>query len=767
MQPPFGRERCDDPHILPAGTCVSIHLRPMRRGDGVARVDVRTVTDPPPASRCSPRASRGAGLPCEAADGGRTAAMELRPGAAPDHERELRHPLRDHPHGRLDARPRPRARGDRAARQRRASPRTRPTSSCVEDGGRRLVLRAASEPYAHAVGRVSMRRGRGASRAGCSRTASRSFIPDNALADPRIKYFPELEEEKYQSIVSVPADRQGRRGHRRDRAARRGAARVQRGRRGLRHPHRLARGQRDRERAPVRAHAPRVRELERLSRARTTISRAELARRAAAATVEQALTLLARPTAARLPARADRRPAAAARLGADRGGRAVDTRLAARARQRAAPQPRRSGAASTSLLASALWGGPASTRPLVAPLSADDEVLGFLVARAGRAAARAHDDDRDLATSIAGQTAVGLKSLQLIEGLAERNLIKDFFDDLIAGRRRRASRRARAGSAPRPRRSRSSRWWCLPRARGGRAAATRSARPGRRGASRARCGRALPGVLVDRRDEDRCARSCPRSAATRCRRCAGCSGAARGSARRCARVGVSSPCGGPAALATGFAEAQQAARARCRSWREPRGALRFDDARPVQVPAARAARRPRARPPRARRCAACSTTTGARQAQLLRTLEEFLRQRGNISATAQALYVHPNTLRQRLRRIADLTGLDVRTDDWLMIEIACKLLKLEEVYPPGDRPRRLAGPDSAIPAHDHSYRSHDGRGRAQMATVSGRAARPGSIGSSSSPTGSSTDEQKRAPRAADRDLREGDPAPRAATTTRT
>ena len=35
-------------------------------------------------------------------------------------------------------------------------------------------------------------------------TAGRSFIPDNALADPRIKYFPELEEEKYQSIVSVP-----------------------------------------------------------------------------------------------------------------------------------------------------------------------------------------------------------------------------------------------------------------------------------------------------------------------------------------------------------------------------------------------------------------------------------------------------------------------------------------------------------------------------------------------------------------------------------
>ena len=41
----------------------------------------------------------------------------------------------------------------------------------------------------------------------------------------------------------------------------------------------------------------------------------------------------------------------------------------------------------------------------------------------------------------------------------------------------------------------------------------------------------------------------------------------------------------------------------------------------------------------------------------------------------------PNTLRQRLRRITELTQLDVRTDDWLMIEIALKLLRLEELVP--------------------------------------------------------------------------------------
>ena len=65
------------------------------------------------------------------------------------------------------------------------------------------------------------------------------------------------------------------------------------------------------------------------------------------------------------------------------------------------------------------------------------------------------------------------------------------------------------------------------------------------------------------------------------------------------------------------------------------------------------------------------------RSQLLSTLEEYLKRRGNIAAAAQTLYVHPNTLRQRLRRIQDLTGLDVANEDWLMIEIELKLLRLE------------------------------------------------------------------------------------------
>ncbi len=83
------------------------------------------------------------------------------------------------------------------------------------------------------------------------------------------------------------------------------------------------------------------------------------------------------------------------------------------------------------------------------------------------------------------------------------------------------------------------------------------------------------------------------------------------------------------------------------------------------------------------RSASWPSTTGGATRSSLQTLEEFLRQRGHVGETARSLYVHPNTLRQRLRRIEELTGLDAREADWLVLEVALKLQRLEEVYPPG------------------------------------------------------------------------------------
>jgi DNA-binding PucR family transcriptional regulator len=44
--------------------------------------------------------------------------------------------------------------------------------------------------------------------------------------------------------------------------------------------------------------------------------------------------------------------------------------------------------------------------------------------------------------------------------------------------------------------------------------------------------------------------------------------------------------------------------------------------------------------------------------------------------SARALYIHPNTLRQRLARIEELTGLKLDADDLLSLELAIKLARL-------------------------------------------------------------------------------------------
>ena len=101
-----------------------------------------------------------------------------------------------------------------------------------------------------------------------------------------------------------------------------------------------------------------------------------------------------------------------------------------------------------------------------------------------------------------------------------------------------------------------------------------------------------------------------------------------------------------------------------------------------------------------------------RGAQLLATLEEFLRRHGIISATSEALYVHPNTLRQRLRRIGELSGLDLRRDDWLMIEIAVKMVQLQQALGHGERPNRThRAPYEGVEDSHHLHSRGARRGR--------------------------------------------------------
>ena len=65
-----------------------------------------------------------------------------------------------------------------------------------------------------------------------------------------------------------------------------------------------------------------------------------------------------------------------------------------------------------------------------------------------------------------------------------------------------------------------------------------------------------------------------------------------------------------------------------------------------------------------------------RGSQLVETLEQFLGDRGSVTASARALFVHPNTVRQRLERIERVADLDLSGEDLLSLELALKLARL-------------------------------------------------------------------------------------------
>ena len=68
-----------------------------------------------------------------------------------------------------------------------------------------------------------------------------------------------------------------------------------------------------------------------------------------------------------------------------------------------------------------------------------------------------------------------------------------------------------------------------------------------------------------------------------------------------------------------------------------------------------------------------------RGSRLVETLEQFLADRGSVTASARALYVHPNTVRQRLERIERVADLDLGNEDLLSLELALKLVRLHNL----------------------------------------------------------------------------------------
>jgi len=497
----------------------------------------------------------------------------------------------------------------------------------MEDGGARLVLRAASPPYVRQTGKVSLELGEGLAW-WVAEHGEPAFIRENALADPRVKYVPELEEERFQSLLAVPivgrdgeaigvimAHTEAPREFSDDEveflvtSASLVAGAIENAR--LYEETRL-----------------RVTELEQLTELAEAIARAD-------ALDELLQTVVA-----------DARPLLAARAChvylLDPASEELDRR---------ASDPEQGNARQTLGLAELgpeLARGGRSTR-LAVPLVANGELIGLLVAEGS---ARV-----ELGRAVASQVAVGIKKIQVIEQLTEKNLIKDFFEELAGGRPRGdlEGRAARLGcNLAQPH-------------------VVLVAEPASEALSRA-LRLAAPGSLFDHREDSlralvKLTTASSASFLERLRR-------AHDDLGQPISVGVSSVCQGESAFADGFAEAQQALLGTVVLKGKPT-VLAYEDLGAYKY-LLRVAVDGGIRDTTVDAVSKLAEYDVQRGAQLVATLEEFLRRHGSISATSEALYVHPNTLRQRLRRIGELSGLDLRRDDWLLIEIAVKMVKLQQ-----------------------------------------------------------------------------------------
>ena len=483
----------------------------------------------------------------------------------------------------------------------------------VEDDGR-LVLRAASERYAASVGVATLAPGEGmAGWVAANREAV--FLADDAISDPRYRYFPEFEEELFQSMVSVPL--LGRDG--------------------------VAFG-------VVGIHSTAPRSLSEED-ARFVSGAASLV----AGAIENA----------RLHTATRRRLEALERI----GELAIRTASAATAEE-LIPAVEETARALLSAGEVVVVPGPVDDRKVApgaidVPLEVDGDVLGRLLAtREGGAPFT--DAERDLADGLAAQAAIGLRKIELIERLTERALIRELFEALATGATEASIRSRRFGVDLGTRHV---------------AVEMHPWRPVER-SEQARLDAAerfadlleatFPGSLVDREaDALRAILPDAEGAVERLGE------AVRGDPRRLpVLVGVSGQFTGPAAAATALTTAGLAARVAPVVLDRP-GVVGFDDLGPfrylVHVPVEDGG------PDRHRDAVrALRAHDRRRGTSLVRTLEELLARRGNVGSTSEALYVHPNTLRQRLARIGAVSGLDLASEDWMSLQIALRIERLRE-----------------------------------------------------------------------------------------
>jgi len=337
-------------------------------------------------------------------------------------------------------------------------------------------------------------------------------------------------------------------------------------------------------------------------------------------------------------------------------------------------------------LADALWGetGGVGT-PLFAALTAGAERLGLLAA----VVERAEEDRHNLLAAVASHTAVAIRRQQLIDALKAENQVKDFFEAL-----------SRADSSEEELRMQAARLacdldeahlvlqaqpWSPSRPPAGRQRETRTSRgsewPELASRLESRLRAEFPRSLFDRRQTGM--RAVMRLPA------AGTDGAVRalrevfaalgGGESGPLAVGVSNPCRGAASFARGFDEASNAVEIGSLVYGRA-GVFRYEDLGVYRY-VLTADDRVRDRYQDA--LENLVEYERRRGTPLMRTLEAYLEHQGAIVSTARALYMHPNTLRQRLSRIEQLTRLDLHSEDWLSLAMAIKAVKLRVIREAG------------------------------------------------------------------------------------
>ena len=532
--------------------------------------------------------------------------------------------------------------------------------------GDRLVLRAASPRYSTFVGDLGLSVDEGLA-GWVARTKTPEFIRENAMADARMKFVPELEEEDFQSMVAVPI--LAKSGdvigvvvlH--TEAPREFADDVLNF---LVHTASLVAGAIE--------NAQLYQETARRVQALTTL--AELSQALAGVTLKADLydvvargaRELLRADACqiyRLDAEADElmlvrsdpesSPAASARP----GGTALVLDLMRRANGRGRTRRRR--------VARELWPDVDEDSLLVAPLAADDEHLGVLCCMAEDRLFT--QEDAELLGAVANQTAVGLKKAELIERLTAENIVKDMFDALAAGSLETAE--AKAGET---RCDFGQPHLFLHAERGPGADEAKFAWPELAARLETRLRKLCPRALFDsRHDRVRALVPLPNGDDGLAELRAECESLGRDERLV---VGLSEVDRGASGARRRMREAADAARIG-RSLVVDGGAVSYE-----QLGAYRYlvhlklddAPRDRYR----QSVAALSDYDRRRGSRLVETLEQYLADRGSVTASSRVLYVHPNTVRQRLERIERVADLDLAKEDLLSLELALKLARLHQ-----------------------------------------------------------------------------------------